>query len=389
MLHKKNPREQNGRDSFSRYKAQIRSAAMASISILEGKGVDWVYCDFHDDFVIRIKNQSSVNYTFYQVKTKGKQNHNWSINELSGINLRKNIENQDLLKIKDSFIGKLLLHTIVFNEFCNTIVFQTNINNSDDVEEFIEDIRDNKFENKITKILIDNFNEIFKDDLKNKLSLEDIKNKLSKLSFDTDVEYLKENKESFEPIIRDRIYSYSEIDLTYGECKEIIIKLLNLVEEKSSGVIREIKKDQIEKLAGISIKELLEILCITFDAYQFLLESGDKNAVRNASIIQRTLTAAGFENDTINYCSRCKSDWDIWLMKYRHIIPSFELLMITSKIRKILKISNGKNNGLDITELQKPINDFYTELQATNELYGLSKDLILGGVFAELVKGKV
>lgn len=389
MLHKKNPREQNGRDSFSRYKAQIRSAAMASISILEGKGVDWVYCDFHDDFVIRIKNQSSVNYAFYQVKTKGKQNHNWSVNELSGINPKKSVENQDLLKIKDSFIGKLLLHTIVFNEFCNTIVFQTNVNNSDDVEEFIEDIRENKFENKITKILIAKFNEIFKDDLTDNLGLEDIKNKLSKLNFDTDVEYLKENKESFEPIIRDRIYSYSEIDLTYGECKEIIIKLLNLVEEKSSGVIKEIKKDQIEKLAGISIKELLGILCITFDAYQFLLKSGDKKAVRNASIIQRTLTAAGFENDTINYCSRCKSDWDIWLMKYRHIIPSFELSMITSKIRKILNISNGKYNGLDITELQKPINDFYTELQATNELYGLSKDLILGGVFAELVKGKV
>jgi hypothetical protein len=46
MLEKVNPREQAGRDSFSRYRAQVRSAAIAALSILDGESIDRVYCDF-------------------------------------------------------------------------------------------------------------------------------------------------------------------------------------------------------------------------------------------------------------------------------------------------------------------------------------------------------
>ena len=49
MLETKPAREQNGRDSFSRYRAQARSAAMAALSILEGGNIDRVYCDLHDE----------------------------------------------------------------------------------------------------------------------------------------------------------------------------------------------------------------------------------------------------------------------------------------------------------------------------------------------------
>lgn len=53
MLSTKKPREQSGRDSFGRFRAQCRSAAIAALSILEDKEIDRVYCDLHDDFVVR------------------------------------------------------------------------------------------------------------------------------------------------------------------------------------------------------------------------------------------------------------------------------------------------------------------------------------------------
>ncbi|EOI8018186.1 dsDNA nuclease domain-containing protein [Vibrio parahaemolyticus] len=87
-LHNETPREQDGRDSFERYRAQVRSASIAALTILEGSEVDRIYCDLHDDFVKRRSNGGG--YDFYQVKTKSKQNHNWSLNEVFGIKSRGN-----------------------------------------------------------------------------------------------------------------------------------------------------------------------------------------------------------------------------------------------------------------------------------------------------------
>lgn len=55
VLHTVVPREQDGRDSFGRYRVQVRSAAVASLQILSGKAIDRVYCDLHDDIVVRKK----------------------------------------------------------------------------------------------------------------------------------------------------------------------------------------------------------------------------------------------------------------------------------------------------------------------------------------------
>jgi len=389
MLHTKKPREQDGRDSFSRYRAQVRSAAMASLSILEGEDVDRVYCDLHDDFVIRKNAGNSVVYEFYQVKTKGKQNHNWSLNEIFGIKSTiKDQSKQDSKKIKDSFIGKLLVHTVVFKGFCNSVCFQTNIHNADDVERLYEDIANGKYENKFVRVLVERFNELYSAVLDADLSVDEVKKNLSKLRFETDVQYLKSGDDYFEPLARDAIYKFSEVDLEYQESREIIIKLLDLVERKSSGVIYNFNSESIEKAAGISIDDLLAILSISRDAYENLVKGGDKKAIKNASIIQRTLMAAGAGADEVEYCSRCKTNWDLWLRNNRHVIPEFELHTISSSIRKLLISSTGNGNSIGLSSLGVPIKELSDDLKSNNMLYDLNVDLILGGVFSELVKGK-
>lgn len=389
MLHTKPPREQSGRDSFSRYRSQVRSAAMASLSILEGKEVDRVYCDLHDDFVIRIKNENSVAYVFYQVKTMGKQNHNWSLNELFGLNPNiKDQSKQNSAKIKDSYIGKLLLHTVVFDGFCNAVVFQTNINNGNDVEKLYADIEDGTFSHRLSKVLLERFNECFPGDSGSVFSIDEIKEKISKLKFETDVQYLKNGDDNFEPLARYKIYEFSEVDLEYAESREILMKLLDLVERKSSGVISELTSDSIEKAAGISIEDLLSILSISQSAYQSLLEGGDVKAIKSASIIQRTLMEAGAGKDEVEYCSRCKTSWDLWLRNNRHVIPEFELETIRSNIRQLLSASTKNRTSLCLAELRDPIEALEQELKSKNILFDLSKELIFGGVFAELVKGR-
>lgn len=389
MLEKKKPREQSGRHSFSAYRAQVRSAAMASLSILENNGIDKVYCDLHDDFVIRKKDDDGYSYVFYQVKTNGKQNYNWTVSELFGLNTKIKVQKkQSTKKIKDSFVGKLLLHTVVFDNYCNSVVFQTNINNGDDVDSIIKDIESGTFQNKFSEVLINRFNQCFPDEIASEFTEDQIKERLSKLKFETDVQHLKKGDDNFEPLARNAIYKYSEVDLGYTETREILMKLLDLVEDKSDGVISKLTKETIEKYAGISIDDLLSILSISKDAYSNLLEGGDSKAIKSASIIQRTLTSAGASLTEVEYISRCKTNWDLWLRKNRHIIIEFDLQSINSKVRKLLNDSIRNDGTLHLATLRTPIKNLMGELESEGLIYDLSLELILGGIFAELVKGK-
>lgn len=388
MLETVTPREQAGRDSFSRYKAQIRSAALASLAILEDRDIDCVYCDLHDDFVIRKQDINGLSYLFYQVKTKDKQNHNWTIGDLLDLNTKIRDQSKHCTnRIKNSFIGKMLLHTVMFDKHCSRVVFQTNINNHDDVDDLVQAIVSGEYNNKYAKLLVERFNECYGKDFSN----EEIKARLSKISFETDCQYLKSKDHNFESYARGIVYKFSEIDLKRTELKETLLKLLDLVGNKSSGVIENINAESIEKLAGIQINDLLSILSISQDAYKILQQGGDRKAVKSASIIQRMLENAGAGNNEIEYCSRCKTNWDIWLRNNRHSLPELDFNSITQKVNKILEKAVGQISlisEIQLSSLRKPIEDLLIQLKSEGLLYDLNQDLILGGFFAELVRGR-
>lgn len=387
MFYETKPREQSGRDAFSRFNAQIRSAAMASLEILEGKSVDKVFCDFHDDFVVRQNDGNNFSYNFFQVKTKSKQNQNWTVNAVSGIKIKKN-EKPDIQKIKDSFIGKLLLHTVLFRDQCKSVIFQTNVNNHDELELLFEDIKNDNFSNKHLKILTEKFNEIFSGELgeDEKVSEEFIVKSIKKLDVQTDVEYLKNDKDVFESVIRNRIHKYSEIDLSILECQEIILKLLNLVKDKTSGVIEILTQKNIDESAGVAVNDLLKILSITFSAYQILVSNGDHQAIKSVSIIQRNLKKSGASEEVIEYCTKNKAEWDIWLRKTRHTVPERELNFILTEVRELLHKAKGELMYIDFPKLRTPIKDYYKMLKDESREYGLNEDLILGGIFSELIR---
>lgn len=389
ILSTKKPREQSGRDSFGRFRAQCRSAAIAALSILEDKDVDRVYCDLHDDFVVRKLEGNDYGYIFYQVKTKSKQNHTWSLNDLFGVKKKPKVIPPDYnKKVKNSFLGKLILHTIVFDKNCNSVVFETNLNNKDEVESVIADIDNGKFAEKFTKTLISRFNKIYADQITTDLSEDEIKEKLSKLQFQTDIQHLKVGDNNFTPAAKDMIYRFSEIDLGHSEADEILSKLLELVESKSEGVISEWTEENIENKAGISINDLLSILSISKEAYHILSSGGDIKAIKNASIIQRTLEKVKAPQEVIEYCSESKIKWDNWYRNNRHIISDLDFLTIHSRISTIIMDAKDESGSIKIDLFRQPIRDLISTLTSADILYGLDEDTILGGIFSEVVRGK-
>jgi hypothetical protein len=381
MLDNIKPREQSGRDALARFRAQARSAALASLAILEGKDVDRVYCDMHDDFVVRINRDDQFFYIFYQVKTNSKKNHNWTLNETFGLSSRvKDFSKHKNINILNSFAGKLLLHTVNFGDHCEAVIFQTNINIEDPIENLVNDIQCGKFENKIAGLLEARFLDCFSC---SELSSEKVKINLKKLKFETDVQHIKLETNNFSSIAKEAIYKYSEIDLTHDEFRDILVKLVELVEAKSSGVINELSQESIETYSGISIYDLLEILSISKAAYAALINGGDLLAVKNASIIQRTLSDAGASECQIEFCSRCKIEWDEWFRNNRHVLPELEVMTVQSDLASILRdtLASGR---LNLSSLEAPINDYKAKIEDKN--YGLSDNAILGGVMAELVR---
>ncbi|MCH1926904.1 DUF4297 domain-containing protein [Shewanella sp. C32] len=386
------PREQNGRDSFARYRAQVKSAAIESLKILEGQDIDKVYCDFQDDFVVRKINGESHVFLFYQVKTKNKQNYNWTVNDLFKFIKRGSKELEENAEaFKDSFIGKLLVHTVIFDEECSSVIFQTNVNTENDVEEILEDISKLKFEDKYVKIILDCFNIAFKREIeakgKEKFSIEEIKSSLSKLRVHCDVHYLKNGIDNFDSIAKEYIYKYSEVELSYHDAKEIAIKLLELISEKSSGVIKTINENEVNEKAGVGIEELLKILSISLDAYQILKESNDENSIKSVSIIQRSLSRGGASNEQIKFCSQCKTKWDIWLRNNRHIITDFEYICLTEKISDVVYNIRGGNGNIKLSNLKVELEKLTSELRSENLLFDLDTETLMGSFFSLIIKG--
>lgn len=382
------PREQSGRDSFARYRAQVRSAAIAALKILSGSDVDRVYCDLHDDVVVRKKDENGLTYVFYQVKTRAKQNKNWTLAEVFGIKPTQKTQCKDA--IRNSFVGKMLLHTVVFDDHCNAVVFQTNIHNDDQIDELLSDIKKGTFAHKFTKELLSRFNELYPDELKEQLTESQIKARLAKLTFENDVHYLKEDPTHFGPAARESIYQYSEIDLQHHESTDIIIKLLELISSKSAGVINPLTVESIEKSAAVSIDDLLPLLSISKEAYEQILKGEDPKAIKSTSIIQRTLLAAGASLEDVTFCSKCKTEWDVWYRNNRHPIREMDLRVIVGKVRDVLQnATSGGGNSLLIIHLQKPLEKLMEEMAAESSALDLTKELLLGAVFSELVKGRI
>jgi len=380
-LHEVEPRENVGRETIARYQAQFRGAAFECLSLLGNDALDRVYCDYQDDFVSRLNIDGSHVYNFFQVKTKGKLNYQWSVNDILG--MRKGAKKCDPTKFSDSYIGKLLIHTIRFENSCGKVVFLTNVHLNDDLEELRDSIEGDS-DNIYYKLLLENFN----DALCPEAPIEDKKiiDRIKKLQLKSNISYLNPHDNNFFSEARETIYQYSEIDLQRSECEEILNSLISLVERKSFGkLLAEIGEEDLDDIAGVSLAEMLDILSLSKEAYQILKDGGDSKAIKSVSIIHRLMSKSGASERMIEYVSDCKVRWDIWFRDKRHTIPEFDLNFILEEIEK--NASEWVKSGESLSILRGRIDKALSALDDEDLSATLDRELLLGAVFSFLVRG--
>ena len=384
MFHQLQPREQGGRTALERFDCQIKSGVIACLEILNEDKVKKVYCEFHDDVVVQRMFDSQVAYDFIQVKTKENVRELWNLNKLFGINTQQG-GSLTAKKLHDSYIGKLLQHVTRFGEECHSVVFQTNIVADEKVVELIECFANGEVQSKWPQLLLGSYNEAFAEGEEEYSEVEIIEH-FNKLDFQEDISYLKLGSSTYHMEAHSRIYEFSEIDLRAVEAKEIIIKLEDLVFRKSKEPLNKFSYDEIENKTAIGIDDLLNVLAISRDAYLALKNGGDAKAIRNASIIQRTLESAGVSTNAITYCSQCKIKWDVWVRESRLDFLDTEGIagIIEAELNKIIDVQHK----LKLRDLRTAVDLAMVELKKEILLFDLNKDQVLGAFFSQIVKLK-
>jgi transcriptional regulator with XRE-family HTH domain len=376
------PGEVVGRETLSRFDMQFQAAAFAALEILDGNGVVCVFCDFQDDFVVKRVNSGEPRYHFFQVKTKKKLNHQWSLLEVFALKKKgQGTDAESLKKIRLSFAGKLLEHGVRFGNACAAVTLLSNVHFDDDVEAVVEEWQNYKGSNKHGKLIFDNFSLIYL--LNPKADEFTVKRILSKFSIRGGVNHIGEDREQFVNAARSAIFKYSEVDLDYYEVTDLATNLLDKVFQKSKGALSETDVATIEKRAGITLEDLLGTLSISPVAYSALLAGEDQKIIKTASILQRVLKAAGAGPRMIEFASAQKVEWDIWFRNARHNYGEFDLAMLLEKLDSLYR--NWQLSGASFESLDNLVVAFLSDSFA-GRFSGLTKELVLGGLFSALVR---
>lgn len=376
------PSEDVGRETVSRFDMQFQAAAYAALQILEGKEIDCVYCDYHDDFVVRRVANGETTYHFFQVKTKAKLNHQWTLADVFAFKKSGQKSDADsLTKIRKSFAGKLLLHGIVFDEACREATLLSNVHFNDDVLCAVEALRGKAPNCKASKFLSDNFSAIFT--LEPAADTEAAADFLSKLSLQPSVDYIGKERDVFARAARSAIYKYSEIDLNHQETEELANGLVDLVFRKSKVPLEDVAPTDISSRIGVGLDDLLDVLSISRAAYDALLGGVESKVLKQASVIQRWLKSAGAREDMIEFASQQKVAWDLWLRNARHIYSPMDLATLLDLVDRLYDrwVQSGSRF--------KSLNELLEELRhdsAIQKFEGLGRELLFGAVSSVVVR---
>lgn len=382
QIHEIKPRETDGRETILRFRMQFQAAAYAALKILSGDGVDRVYCDYHDDFVVRRTVGDRQEYHFFQVKTKEKPHKQWDLLEVFALPKRGALDTDDRHKaVRESIAGKLFVHTLEFGDECAEITLLSNVHFNDDVLEAVEAFQVGETKKKYLAYFVEKFSEIFECDPS--LSKDAVSAAIKKFKLDPAVNYIGSTLEPFITAARNAIWTYSEIDLRPHEIDEIANSLVTTVMNKSCERLRQVKKEDLDSLAGVGLEDILGALSISTQVYENLRSGEDSNAIKTASILQRQLRNAGATDGMIELASRLKVKWDVWLRSARHIHTEFDLQSLIDQLETICtrwQLSGGKVADLK-TQIQ--------QLAANQEIDSFRKldaDMLFGGVSAAMVR---
>lgn len=357
------PRETSGRDTILRFDYQFRRTAEASLRLLEEKNLERVFCDYQDDYVLKVWENDNAVYMFHQVKTKKNDGDQWDQKEIFGLNQKKKSKTGEG---KSSIAGKLFCHHIEFGTSCKSVHIVTNAHFQEDIDQLLKDSLSAKSKkalensNTLSKKLFGFFatefpnateTEIF--EFLKKLDLKPNSGKLHDPDGDEEHLYLK------------RIYDYSEVEINQSQASRIASSLVMLVKKKSIAEIRPtVSEKDLEKFASIELSDVLQVLSISQAAYNELKSGGDIRALRNASILQRLLKRSGANEEMIVSACKAKVAWDNWIRQHRHAITELDFFTLQNRAYDLLKghLSAQISFTAVVTQLDQVTTEFQGKL---------------------------
>ena len=389
-IHKIKPREMVGRDTGKRYQFQYRKAAEACLRLLEDGELERVYCDYHDDYVLKVIEGKNAFYLFHQVKTKSKKDGVWNSNDIFGIPKTK-IKKGGMPtknKGKDSIAGKLFYHHINFGEKCKSVHIVTNAEFDNAIQNLISDSANTNSpkelaeKNSLAKVIVEffesEFDGISKDDVFKFLKLVKLEPKSGSLDDDISAQG---------SIFIEKINKYTEISLTEPEAEGIAKSLIDLVRNKSITTIdaESMTEEDIDQNSSIHLNDILSILSISKSAYELLKAGGDDKAIKSVSILQRVLERCQLNEDAVAAACEAKIQWDNWIRKNRHLIAEIDystLELHASNLTSKLKNGNIRIDQVfdEISSLHKTYKGKFPTAQS------LTEDILFGLVCANIVK---
>jgi hypothetical protein len=347
-LHESTPREQIGAVTGARYEYQYQRNAVACLGLLEDSDKVCVYCEWHDDFVVE-KNCSAtakVLYAFTQVKTRDLNQGPWNFAEVFGVN---SSGKRNLSKTKDSFFYKLIWNYLEFGATCEKLIFLTNNAVEPLFSNFFQEIDRCESWNELGGIHIAQFNQLYSEysELFSNLSKEIFFSILKKFECLDEIAPFKDSHKGYSSDLMEKIRQLSEIDLNHRETERIGTSLLKLVRKKAHTVVNVKKdKDDLKKIKGVQINEVLDLLSLSYSGYEALKNGGDKDTVLKLSRLESKLKKANsnISDKAVKEFCELKICWDSWERKIRHDEHlEIELLSLKRAARLIYdKWTSGK-----------------------------------------------
>ncbi|RYZ77898.1 MAG: DUF4297 domain-containing protein [Proteobacteria bacterium] len=344
-------REVAGRDTGNKYFYQYKKAAEAAVELLEDGDAKLVFCDMHDDFVIKRLEGTLDVYLFHQVKAKDKKNHLWSFVDVFAVGLTKQFKGS----CADGFAWHMIAHQKSFSNQCKGVVLVTNVLFNDDVEEFIGAV-----------LAASTIADLVGKPKKQFSALSDAyvaadptftpeyvfaflkKFKLHSLAGPIDA---SDNEDA--SVILRKVKEFSEVDLNLSQSKTVAEELINLVRKRSTAKIHPgISIQELEQKTSVSINDVVSVFPITADAFNILRQAGDQRALLNASILQRFLGRLGYSNELISLASVCKVEWDVWYFEMRHTPVQPDIQFLLARCESLVRQDLSGSGGLSKMHLE-------------------------------------
>lgn len=342
------PREQAGAQTGRKYEVQYEEAALSCLKLLEEGDATCVYCEWHDDFVVEHRS-SAETYAFHQVKTRSATKGAWSVAEILGVKKvraakakkpkakPKKGKNADAdagakpeedaadnamapepvkleLRKEEGIAYRMLDHYRKFADACAVFALVTPVDVVEDP--LLVLVKESKAITAPAHFCAES-KELFDALVAAYRQRDDSIAEADVWGLLTRLEFAQARASEAEPrvaigLMGQMIFDLSEVNISISEQGQIAEALLKVVRERSHTKVDTLPTgDEVRARKAVSLPEVIKLLPLSFDGYK-RLKSGDKQAVKSLSRLQRLCRDSKMGDRMIVTLCELKVEWQAW-----------------------------------------------------------------------------